>query len=86
MRAITIEAKSFESAQGIHSALSEFRPELFGNDDQGYSVSVRLDTSDSQLLRLLDAIERFATERQTFARVEMDGHRYTIHGEGSAHD
>jgi hypothetical protein len=84
MRGLTIQARTRDSAQSLYSALGEFYPELLGNDVQGYTVSVQLGNSDGELLRLLDAIEQYVTELHTFARVEMDGHRYTIHGEDSA--
>ena len=82
MRGFTIQARSYDSAQALHSALSEFHPELVGNNDQGYSVSIPLGNTDRELLRLLDAIQLYVIERQTCAHVELDGHAYTIHGEG----
>jgi hypothetical protein len=78
MRAITIDAKSFESAQGIYSALSDFRPELSGSDAQGYRVSVEL-RAGWQVVNILAVLEGYVTRRHDGpARIELDGRRYTL--------
>jgi hypothetical protein len=81
MQEVIIQARSYDSAQSLYSALAQFFPELLGTDIQGYTVSVQLGNAGGELLRLLEAIERYVTERHIFVRVEMDGHRYTVHGD-----
>jgi hypothetical protein len=82
LRAINIEAKSLESARALYAALSKFDPELVGNKDDGYRVSIDLGGGDSQIVAVLDALETHVTERAGGpARVELDGRHYTLHGE-----
>jgi gamma-glutamylcyclotransferase (GGCT)/AIG2-like uncharacterized protein YtfP len=78
MRALTIEAKSLESAQQLYSALSAFHPELVGSDDEGYRVRVELGSFDTQVIEVLDAVERFANSRKSATSLELDGRRYTV--------
>jgi hypothetical protein len=81
MRAITVEAKSLESARDLYTALFAFRPALTGSDEQGYRVTVELGSgSDRQIIAILDALEEHVTERASGpARIELDGRRYTMH-------
>ena len=80
MRAITIEAKSLDSARDLCDSLSSFSPELTGSEEDGYSVSVELGSSDSQIIAVLDRLEEHVAERANGpARVELDGRRYTLH-------
>lgn len=86
MRSLTIDARSLQSAQALYNALSSFLPELIGDDQSGYRVTVPLGTSDRQIIEILDAIERHVTERDSGpARVELEGRQYTLHpAEGTA--
>jgi hypothetical protein len=86
MRAITVEAKSLESARDLYNALFEFRPALTGSDAQGYRVTVELGSaSDRQIIAILDALEQHVTERASGpARIELDWRRYTMHPDGPA--
>jgi hypothetical protein len=81
MRAITLEARTLESARDLYNALFEFRPALTGNDAQGYRVTVELGNgSDRQILAILHALEEHVTDRASGpARIELDGRRYTMH-------
>lgn len=80
MRAITIDAKSAESALRIAGALREFTPELIGTDKEGYRVTIGLGSSDRQVIAVLDALEEYVTTRQAEpAALELDGRQYTIH-------
>jgi hypothetical protein len=80
MRAITVEAKNLDSARLLHAALSRFHPELLGSDDEGYRVSVELRNNDRDIVPVLDAIERYVSERASDpARIELDGRQYTMH-------
>lgn len=80
MRAITVEAKSLGSARRLYNALGAFNPELSGSQKHGYRVTVDLGTSDRRLLDVLDAIEQYVTETGTDpARIDVGGHRYTMH-------
>jgi hypothetical protein len=82
MRAITVEAKSIDSARALSNALSEFAPQLSGNDEEGYRVSVEVTGSDGQIVAILDALQEHVTERESGpARVEVDGRRYTMHAD-----
>ena len=86
MRSLTIDARSLQSAQALYNALSSFLPELIGDDQSGYRVTVPLGTSDRQIIEILDAIERHVTERDSGpARVELEGRQYILHpAEGTA--
>jgi hypothetical protein len=83
MHSLTIQARSRDSAQAIYSALSDFWPELVGNDEQGYTVGVQLGNVDGDVIKLLNAIEVYVTQRQTSASLDLDGHRYTMHPDGN---
>jgi hypothetical protein len=81
MRAITVEARSFESARALQDALSEFHAKLIGTEDEGYRVSIELG-AESQIIAVLDALEQHVAERHDGpARVELDGRRYTMHAD-----
>jgi len=84
LRSLSIEARSLQSAQALYSALSSFLPELEGDDERGYRVTVPLTTNDKQVIEILDAIEQHVTERgKEPARVEIEGHHYTLHASPS---
>jgi hypothetical protein len=80
MRGLTIQAKSFESAQLLYSALSGFGPELQGDDEDGYCVNVALDGGERTILDVLNVLEQHVTAlNEGPARFEVEGHRYTLH-------
>ena len=80
MRAITVEAKSLDSARNLYDVLSAFHPELLGNEEEGYRVSVELRNDDRDIIAVLEAIDRYVNARPSGpARVELDGRRYTIY-------
>ena len=80
MRAITIEAKSLDSATGIRDALWEFDPDLSGSDSEGYRVSIDLPGSELRVIDILGVLERHITGRSDGpAHVELDGRHYTMH-------
>jgi hypothetical protein len=79
MRSLSIDAKSWESAQGLAGALSSFKPKLTGDDREGYRVVVSLNGSDRHVIAVLGAIEGYVTSRDDGpARVELDGRTYTL--------
>ena len=78
MRAITIDARSRGSARRLYDALSEFHPELGGNKDDGYRVSVELGTSERRLFDVLRAIELCETGNNP-ARIDIGYRHYTMH-------
>ncbi len=79
MRAINIEARSLDSAHRLYNALSGFHPELLGSEDEGYRVSVELRNNDSDIVAVLNAIERYVNAQPSDpARIELDGRRYTM--------
>jgi hypothetical protein len=82
MRAFTVEAKSLESACSLRGALSQFRAELTGSDEEGYRVTVDLGESDREVIAVLNVIETHVSARNDgLARVELDGRPYLLHTE-----
>lgn len=80
MRAITVEAETVGPARSLYNALIAFHPELSGSEDEGYSVSVELGTSESRILDVLSAIEEYVTEANSGpASIDVGGRRYTMH-------
>jgi hypothetical protein len=79
MRALTIEARSFESALGLYQALREFRPDLSGSEKDGYRVAVELGSGDREVITVLNALERHVCARHDGpARLDLDGRSYQI--------
>jgi hypothetical protein len=82
MRTLTIEAASLQSAQGLYSALSDFSVELIEYEDGKYRVAVDLTGNDRHIVRVLDAVERYVTDRGGGpARLDLDGRNNTLHPE-----
>lgn len=82
MRALTIEAGPLPVARSLYNALSEFHPELAGDDYEGYRVTVALGSNDRRIVAVLDEIQAHVTARDNGpARVELEGHRYTFHAQ-----
>jgi hypothetical protein len=81
MRALTIEAGPLPVAHGLYNALSEFHPELTGDDD-GYRITLELGSDDRRTVAVLDGIQAHVTARDNGpARIELEGHRYTFHAQ-----
>jgi len=81
MRALTIQAGPLPVALGLYNALSEFHPELTGDDSEGYRVTVELRSDDARLA-VLEGVQAHVTARDNGpARVELEGHRYTFHAQ-----
>jgi hypothetical protein len=81
MRALTIEAGQLVGAQGLYNALSEFNPELSG-DDSEVTTPVELGNDDVRILAVLEAIQAHVTARDDGpARVEIQGLHYTFHSQ-----
>jgi succinylglutamate desuccinylase len=61
MLALTIEAKSVDSALGFAGALSDFDAELIETADGKHLVRAGIHGNDHQAVRLLDALEAYIT-------------------------
>jgi hypothetical protein len=80
MRSLIVEARNATSASQLCEALADFKPDLTGNDADGYFVLIPLRGSDRQVIEVLNAIEDHIESRGHEAtRLELDGHRYTMH-------
>jgi hypothetical protein len=81
MRELTIDAGHFVSAHGLYNALSEFHPELNGDDSEGHHITVELG-SDARVVAVLEAIQAHVTARDDGpARIELEGRHYTFHSQ-----
>lgn len=79
MRELSIEGGPMRVAHGFYNALSAFHPEVAGDDNGDYRVTVEVGNS-RRLIAVLDEVQAHVTERNNgSARVELDGHRYTFH-------
>jgi hypothetical protein len=85
METLTIQAASAESARGMLAALSVFEAELVESADGRREIVVSLGRDDSQIVAVLNALERYVTERASGpARVELNGRTYVMEpGAGS---
>jgi hypothetical protein len=80
VRGLTIEAGPLPVAHGLYSALSEFHPELVGDDSQGYRITVELGSNDARIIAVLESIQAHVTARDNGpARMDLEGHRYMFH-------
>lgn len=80
MRALTIDAGQLVLAHELYDALSEFHPELTGDDSEGHCITVELGSDDARIVAVLEAIQAHVTARDDGpARVEIEGHHYTFH-------
>jgi hypothetical protein len=78
---LTITARSLESADALFVALSRFHPEMIDGENGSHSVTIALG-SDSDIIAALNAIEQYVTARSDGpARLELDGHIYTMQPE-----
>lgn len=71
-------AASPESARALINALSDFDAELIEGSDGGLEVMVRLGGDHTETIAVLNALERFVTERERSARVTLDGREYVM--------
>ncbi len=78
MRAITIDARSEESARALCEALAKFKPSMSGSATEGYRVSVDLSGGDRRIVELLNALEQHVQDRADPARVQLDGRSYVV--------
>ena len=82
MQTLTVGASSFEVAQRLSGALSDFQPEVLGSEQDGYAVRVSLVGDDGHVVAVLNAIVAHVTaEKNGPARVLFAGQRYTVHPE-----
>jgi hypothetical protein len=78
MRSLTVEARDLDGARSLCEALAAFKPSLTGSEADGYRVAMKLG-SDQNVVAVLNAIERYVAGRtHDPARLELDGHRYTL--------
>jgi hypothetical protein len=79
METLTIQAASAQSAHGMLAALSVFEAELVETPDGRRQVVVTLAGDDSEIVAVLNALERLVTERASGpARVELNGRTYVM--------
>jgi hypothetical protein len=83
VQALTIDAATEDSARRLLEVLSAFGAELIEASDGRRQVVVPL-SSDHRIVDVLNALERYVTERATGpARLELEGRKYTLHPEQS---
>ena len=78
MQTLNIVAASPESARALMEALSEFDAELNHLSDDRYEVTVTLGGRGRETVAVLNALERFVSERERSARVTLDGREYVM--------
>jgi len=78
MRAITIDARSEESARALCEALANFKPAISGSETEGYRVSVDVSSGDGRIVELLNQLAKHVQERADPARVQLDGRSYVV--------
>lgn len=75
---LVIYALTLESAQGFTTGLSSFTTKLNEPENGRFQVEITLD-GDREIVSVLNALEKYVTERGDGpARLELDGHRYTL--------
>lgn len=80
MLTITIEAATPESAHALFQALAGYCRVLRQGDDGRQFVDVDLRRGDREIVEVLNTVEEYVTHRNDGpARVELDGHTYTLH-------
>jgi hypothetical protein len=79
MQTLRIEAASTASARAIIRALAEFQAELVEGADGRSEVVVTL-RGDQEIIRVLNALELYVTERSRGpAKIDLEGRKYTMH-------
>ena len=80
MDTLAIQAMSSESARGMLAALSAFEAELVETPTGRCEIVVALAGDDAEIVAVLNALERYVTERAGGpARVELNGRKYVMH-------
>ena len=78
METLTIQAASAESAHAMLAALSAFEAKLVEADGRR-EIVVSLAADDSEIVAVLNALQRYVTERASCpARVELNGRAYVM--------
>ena len=86
MRTLTIEAGSDASAEALARALARFDVTLNRSAGGGHLVTVAIGGDDQVMVDLLNAIEEHVTARASGpARIEVEGHMYTVHAKRERH-
>lgn len=81
MQRLTIEAATRDSALGLYAALERFDVELAESEDGRCHVHVALGRSHRDIIEVLNAIERYVTERHAgAARISLNGRSYILAG------
>lgn len=80
VQSLTVHTASSATAREIHAALSAFRTELLEGRDGRCEIAVLLGRGDSEVVAVLDALERYVTERADGpARVDFNGRSYVMY-------
>ena len=82
MRGLAIQARGLESAQRLYEALSDFGPNLVGNERDGFQVVVDVN-GDRRIVAVLAVLQEYVSAGEESARVDLAGRSYTIHPEGT---
>jgi hypothetical protein len=82
VQTLTVGTSSFEVAQRLFGALSDFQPEVIGSEEDGYAVRLSLVGGDGHVVAVLNAIvAHVKAQKDGPARVYFAGQRYTVHPE-----
>jgi hypothetical protein len=80
MQTLMIEAATPESARDLRAALAGFRCEVIQSEDGAQTICVQLGRGDREIVDVLNALEVYVTHRgKGPARLNLDGHHYTMH-------
>jgi hypothetical protein len=80
VQTLAIEAASRDSALDFYEALSAFDVQLWAAEEGTCRVEVSLGESEREITDVLNAIERYVTERHAgAARIKLNGRNYTLH-------
>jgi hypothetical protein len=78
METLVVHAVSLESAQEFCAALPGFRTNLVGAENGRFEVQITF-AGDREIIAVLNALVEYVTNRGDGpARLELDGHRYTL--------
>ena len=86
IEAITIEAATPDSAQGLYAALSRFRTDLIDAEDGGQHLRVNLGRSNRETVRVLNAIDDYFSRGSETppVRITFGGRSYALVPSGSS--
>jgi hypothetical protein len=83
VQTLTIKAVTLESAEGFLTGLTTFNAELLEEEDGCYLVQITLGRGDREIITLLNALERYVSQRgQGPAEVGLAGRSYELHPAG----